>query len=135
MRHDRLINQLIAHPNRLFLIDSLGALLTTFYLLGVLRPLKHLFGMPQHILLLLSIPAGVFALYSGCCYLFVGSRWRPLLRVISVANLLYCCVTAGLVIAFYSQLTALGVAYFVLEIGVVCTLVFIEQRAIANLAV
>lgn len=132
MRSQPHLEKLIRNPRRLFLIDSLGALLTMFSLLAVLRPLEHLFGMPQPILLVLAIPAAMFALYSAGCFWFVGTRWRPFLAIISGANLLYCCVTAGLLIAYYAQLTALGIAYFALEIAVVCALVFVEQQAIAQ---
>lgn len=124
-----LINKLIQNPKRLFLIDSLGALLTTFFLLGILRPLEHLFGMPQPVLLLLAIPALGFALYSACCYWLVGTRWRPFMRVIAGANFLYCCITASLVVWLLPQLTGLGITYFGLEMVVICVLVYVELRA------
>ncbi|MEZ0485372.1 hypothetical protein [Fibrella aquatica] len=53
------------------------------------------------------------------------------MKAISVANLLYCGLTAGLVVGYFAQLTRLGIAYFMLEIGVVCVLVSVERRAIA----
>lgn len=124
-----MVNKLTMSPKRLFLIDGLGALLTSISLLAVLRPLEHLFGMPEQTLVMLSIPAVLFAIYSGCCFLFVGIGWRSFLRVIAVANLLYCCVTAGLIVTCYAQLTPLGVAYFVVEIVVVSVLAVIEYRA------
>lgn len=120
----------IRNPRQLFLIDCLGALLTTCFLLGILRPLEHLFGMPAHILLLLAIPAAGFAIFSAYCFWFADARWRLLMRVIIVANLLYCCVTAGLIIWLFAQLTWLGVTYFVLEIGIICALVFVEKQAL-----
>ena len=124
------MHRLLRNPRQLFLIDSLGAGLTLFFLLAILLPFNRQFGMPLHILLILAVPALLFALYSACCFWWTGTRWRPFLRAISVANLLYCCLTAGLVVSHYSQLTGLGVAYFVLEMGVICVLVSVEQRAI-----
>ncbi|XWW47355.1 hypothetical protein JYG30_07900 [Fibrella sp. USSR17] len=116
-------------PKRLFLVDGLGAVLTSISLLAVLRPLEYLFGIPEQTLVMLSMPAILFAIYSGCCFLFVGIGWRSFLRVIAVANLLYCCVTAGLIVTCYAQLTPLGVAYFVVEIVVISVLAVIEYRA------
>jgi hypothetical protein len=127
-----MINELARNPKRLFLIDSLGAVLTLFGLMGVLMPLEKWFGMPRPTLLLLAVMALGLAIYSGCCFLFVKDNWRPFLHAVSVANLLYCALTAGLVIAHYDQLTLLGVGYFIAEIGIVCGLVFVEQRVIAQ---
>jgi hypothetical protein len=118
------------NPQRLFLIDSLGALLTTFSLLGILRPLEPLFGMPAPILVWLAIPAVGLAIFSAGCYWLAGSRWRLLMRIVIVVNLLYCGVTAGLVVWLHAQLTGLGIKYFVLEIGTVCVLVWFERQAV-----
>ncbi|AQG79193.1 hypothetical protein [Spirosoma montaniterrae] len=125
-----MIRTLVQNPNRLFLIDSLGAVLTFIGLTVVLMPFEPWFGMPRRWLVLSAIVAAGLALYSGVCFLFVKGNWRPFLRVVSVANGLYCALTAYLVVAYYSQLTALGVAYFVGEIMVICGLVFVEQRVI-----
>jgi hypothetical protein len=129
---NRLTNALLEEPKRLFLIDSLGAGLTVFMLLGVLLPFEQYIGMPPPVLRLLAVPASVFALYSVCCYWLARTRWQPFMRIIAVANLVYCCVTAGLIIRFYNQLTTLGVAYFALEISIVCVLVWIEQKAVTQ---
>lgn len=125
-----MIRTLIQNPNRLFLIDSLGAVLTLIGLTLVLMPFDAWFGMPRRWLVLLAIVAAGLALYSGVCFLLVKANWRPFLRVVSVANGLYCALTAYLIMAYLSQLTALGVAYFVGEIAVICGLIFVEQRAI-----
>ncbi len=54
------------------------------------------------------------------------------MRVIALANTLFCCLTAGLVVYFYAQLTALGVAYFVQEWFVVGVVVWAELGAAAR---
>jgi hypothetical protein len=59
-------------------------------------------------------------------------NWPPFLRMISTANLLYCCLTLGLVIYYFPVLTILGVVYFIAEIMVVCGLVFVELKTIAR---
>lgn len=125
---NRLLNIFIEHPKRLFLIDSIGAYLTVVMLLAVLLPFEKHIGMPPPILRLLAMPASAFAFYSACCYWLVRTRWRLFLNGIAVANLLYCCLTAWLIIRYYNQLTDLGVAYFVFEIAVVCALVWVERQ-------
>jgi|APTNR8051073442_1049403.scaffolds.fasta_scaffold01243_6 hypothetical protein len=115
-------------PKRLFLLDGLGACLTAFLLGVVLTAFNEHFGMPQKTLNILALIALVFAFYSFFCFFFIGNNWRLFLKIIAAANLLYCCLTITLVIYFYPHLTVLGVIYFLLEIVVVCALVFIELR-------
>lgn len=117
---------------RYFLIDGIGALLTSFFLIAILSTFKEQFGMPQNTLSLLSIIAIVFCVYSICCFFFAGKNWRPFLRIISIANILYCCLTLGLVVYQYSHLTILGITYFVLEIIIVCGLVFFELQVLRS---
>lgn len=126
------LQKLIQNPKQLFLIDSLGAVLTLVGLTGILMPFNQWFGMPRQTLLLLAVIAVGVAIYSAGCFLLVKGNWRPFLKVISLANGLYCTLTAGLVIVHYTQLTALGIAYFTIEIAVVCALVFVEQQALTN---
>jgi len=86
--------------------------------------------MPQSILTILSIIAFAFCVYSICCFFFVNKNWKPFLQAISIANILYCCLTLGLVVYYYPQLTILGITYFSLEIIIVCGLVFFERRTL-----
>lgn len=118
------------NPKTIFIVDGFGALLTAFLLFGVLRPFDVLFGMPKDILVLLSLIALAFAIYSFSCYFFLKANWKPFLIVISIANFLYCCLTLGLVYYLYSELTGLGVAYFLVEVVVLMALVMLEWRLI-----
>ncbi len=128
-----IIKRLTLQPKTLFLIDGLGALVTAFFLFVILRTYNVYFGMPPNTLTYLSLIAIVFCLYSITCYFFLKDNWRPFLRTISIANLLYCCLTMGLVTYYYSRLTTLGVTYFLAEIIVVFALVFIEMKTLAAL--
>ena len=123
-----IIRQLTLKPKNLFLVDSLGAFLTAFLLFVVLRTFDEYFGMPQTILTYLSIIAVVFCLYSISCFFLLTDTWRPFLRTISIANLIYCCLTMGLVIYYFQSLTILGVTYFLVEVAIVCALVFVELK-------
>lgn len=119
---------MIIKPKTLFLIDSAGAFLTAFTLFVPLRTFHEYIGMPPLVLTYLSILAAMFCLYSFLCFKFLTSKWSPFLTVISIANLLYCCLTLTLVINHFPQLTTLGFTYFIVEIVVIFGLVYIELK-------
>lgn len=121
-----IINQLAGKPRILFLVDCVGALLTTLSLFVVLRTFHELIGMPLSVLTYLSILSACFCLYSSACFLFLKRNWVPFIRVIGIANLLYCVLTMTLILVYYPQLTAFGIAYFLGEIMIVGILVYIE---------
>ena len=103
-------------PKSLFLIDSLGGLLSALLLGVVLARFEAIFGMPQKVLYFLSCFAGVYATYSFVSYWLMKENWRPYLKGIAIANGLYCCLTIGLVIYHRKALTHWGLSYFLLEI-------------------
>ena len=122
------IDRITDNPRRLFLVDGFGAFLTAFFLGVILVKFEAYFGMPQSVLYILSAIACVYGIYSICCSVFIRSNWRPFLKVIAIANLLYCCLTIGLVIYFYQRLTILGLTYFLLELIVMVVLIIVELR-------
>ena len=122
----KILDRLTPNPKTLFLIDGLGALLTAFLTGVILRKFEDNFGMPQKHLIILSILACIFAVYSMSCYFFVGKNWRLFLKIIAVSNLMYCVLTAYLIIVLYQQLTILGIIYFIGEILIIIGLVYIE---------
>lgn len=120
------INYLAGKPKTLFLIDSLGALLTAFFLFIVLRNFNEYFGMPKTILIYLAGIAACFCIYSTCCFFFLTKYWTPFINGISVANLLFCTATMALLIIYYAQLTIIGTTYFLLEIAIILGIVYLE---------
>lgn len=122
----------ISAPKRLFLIDSAGAFLTAFLLGIVLTRLEAHFGMPRKVLYSLSILACVYGVYSMGCWFFAGKNWRPFLKAIAIANLMYCFLTIGLVISFYRSLTMLGFIYFSGELLVIGSLISIELLTVSK---
>jgi hypothetical protein len=127
-----LINQLTSNPKKIFLIDGLGAFITALFLLAILVRFQELFGMPLTILYFLSAAACIYMMYSICCYFFVFSKWHPYLKAITIANIIYCCVTFTLVIYFFQSLTILGLIYFFLEIIVMSSLIFLELTVLSK---
>lgn len=121
-----LLNRIAPGIKQLFLIDGLGALLSAFFLGVVLVRYHAYFGMPVPVLQVLAGIALVFALYSLSCHVLLKADGRPFLRAIALANLLYCALTAVLLVYHAGQLTPLGWTYFILELLIVCSLVRVE---------
>ncbi len=119
-------------PRRVFLIDSIGALLSAILLGIVLVNFEKVFGMPSRVLYFLALLACVFAVYSYWNFRNLKEHWQPYLRAIALANLSYCFLTIGLVIYFSNALTVLGFLYFGLEILVILSLVIFEFRFITS---
>lgn len=115
-------------PKKLFLLDSLGALLTALLLAFVLSNMETLFGMPKHILYLLAGIAFVFCLYSFSCFLTVDESWPIFLKVIAVANFLYCLLTLILLLYLQAELRFLDNVYFLSEASIVLALAIFEWK-------
>lgn len=118
--------QFMQKPGSLFLIDGAGALLTTVLLWTVVKPFHHYFGMPQTVVMALSVIAMVMGLYSFTCFRFVKQQWPLFLKIISLANLAYCCLTTILILYHFKSIQLPGIIYFTAEILVICALVWLE---------
>jgi hypothetical protein len=129
----KIIKQLSLMPKKLFLIDSLGALVTAFFLFIVLKDFNEYFGMPITILNYLSSIAACLCIYSITCFVIIKKNWIPFIRIISTANILYCILTIGLIILYQSQLTIFGKAYFLGEIAIILGLVYIELNVATSI--
>ncbi len=127
-----IIDNLTANSKRLFLIDGSGAFLTAFFLFAILVRFEDSFGMPRRILYFLSFVACIYTIYSFSCYFLIFNKWRPFLKAIILANIIYCFITIGLVIYFYQNLTILGLIYFFLEVIVMSSLIFLELMVVAK---
>ncbi len=114
------------NPNRIFLIDGLGALLTGTLLVFLIAPLELYFGMPVNVTYILAGIAFLFVVYSLSSFLF-NAPLKPFLVIIMILNVLYCGITLGLIVYFSHLIKTLGILYFVGEIIIVLTLVWIER--------
>lgn len=122
----RAIESLISHPKRIFLIDSIGALLSAVFLVAIVLFFRQAVGLPEKILYLQLGIACIYSVYSMCCYFLVSSRWRTFLRIISIANLLYSLLIVLCLVVSYDSIAFFGLIYFSLEIMVILCLVFVE---------
>jgi hypothetical protein len=122
----KLIKYFSKNQKTLFLIDSIGAFMTAFSLFIILRQFNAYFGMPKDELTYLSIVAVCFGIYSTACFLFLKGNLKPFIKFISIANLMYCVLTIGLLIKYFPLLTIIGITYFLTEIVIVCGLSYVE---------
>lgn len=115
-------------PKLLLLIDSIGALLTALGLFFIIRPWNDYFGMPEKVLVYLAAIALCYSMYSAACFVWVKRGFPAFIRFIGIANILYCVLTAGLVITYSAQLTNLGKAYLLIEILLIRVLSYVEVQ-------
>ena len=126
---ETLIDQFVTKGKQLFLLDSLGAMLSAFFLGVVLTGLDTYFNMPTAILYLLALLACSFCAYSIICYFFTGRRWRVFLQGIAIVNSIYGCLTFWLVVFYSPSLTKFDICYFLIELIVLILLIFVELKA------
>ena len=86
--------------------------------------------MPIVALYLLSAIAAAFFLSSGACYLLIKTSRGPYLRMIALANIVYCFLTFSLVIYYWELMTAFGLVYFSMEALIILYLARIELSAV-----
>ena len=122
--------QVISIPRNVFLLDGIGALVSSLLLVVLLAPFESFFGMPSDYVYQLAIPAFVFAVYSIACYVFNPNNWQPFMKLIALANFLYCCLTFYLILKLFYRLTHFGVLYFLLEIAVIFMVIALEINTI-----
>lgn len=129
-----IIHKAVEKPKTLFLIDSLGAILTALFLfIATFENFNEYFGMPAQLLAYLSIIAVCLCLYSTTCFFLLKENHAPFIRTIGIFNLLYSVSTMGLIFAYYSTLTIIGISYFLVEITIVCILGYIELNVAAEI--
>ena len=127
MKFEDLITKAELNPKKLFLIDGFGAILSAFLLGVVLVKFEEIFGIPTSVLYFLATIPIFFVIYDVFCYqkhLKIGL----LLKGIAVLNILYCCVSIGLISYHFSSITILGWTYVIVEIILVSFLAMIEFR-------
>lgn len=116
------------NPKTLFLVDGLGAILSSFLLGIVLVKMEGVFGIPKTSLYLLAVIPCAFAIYDLCCYRIKEINIPRYLKGIAYMNLLYCFLS--LVLAFYhfEKIKKFGWLYIALEILIIIALAIYELK-------
>jgi len=118
-------------PRQVFLLDSAGALVTAFFTGVILTCFETYFGMPSAVCYVLAAVAVIFAIYSFTCALRLEKKYAPFLKIIAISNGIYVLIATGFAVYHFSELTKLGVSYFVAETIVVAFVIALEWR-VAN---
>ena len=121
----KIIDKLSLNSPNIFLLDSMGALLSglgnTFALFISLK--KFGLPIPSHQPLLYAI--SFFMLYSLICY-FLKAKLSPFLLIIILLNSTYLLISSSLTIA-YKHLIPQGIfLYFILEGMVILAVIILE---------
>ena len=116
-------------PTTIFLIDGMGALVSAVLLGLVLTRLETFFGLPKNVLYVLAGIALLLAVYSLSNAFMQQINPSRRLKLIAVANLLYCLLTVVLLFIFYPQLTIFDVYYFMGELLIILSLASLEMKA------
>lgn len=125
---ERIIKYFANEPRKLFLFDSLGALLTAVLLYSLLRPNYDLFGLSSAIFTNLALGALAICLYSLGCFVLIRKGWAPFLRTIALLNGIYCLSTVILLARHSAHITPLCWVYFLGEVGIIASLIYIEYK-------
>lgn len=125
MPFQKLVNGFRVQPRKLFLIDGAGALLTAAMNILLIR-FEEYIGMPVGMLYYLLAAAFTFAFFSFICYCTNPANPSLPLKIVAIANALYCLTTLLLMLVFYERLRIIGLAYFSVEIVVMTLLIGME---------
>lgn len=88
--------------------------------------------MPREALYVLAAIPCLYVVYDLMCYWGVSKRVAIFLRIIALANLLYCGISLGFVGYHFQALTSWGLTYFLLELVIVLGLVYVELKTAAR---
>ena len=118
---------------KIFLLDALGAATTAIIILFILKPNQIFIGLPEQILGTLGTIALLFSVYSFGCFFVKTSKTNAaqlLLKIIAIANMIYCGLTISLICIYRFDISMLGTAYFIGEVVVILSLVLVEWMLI-----
>ena len=127
----KIVLKFVQKPRNLFLVDAIGAMITTVILVVILINFNHYFGISKTTFSYLSLFVAFLCIYSTTCFFFLKDNWVIYIRIISSANLLYCLLTLGLMIFNHAELTIIGLIYFLVEMAIISGFVYIEL-SVAN---
>ncbi len=118
-------------PTFIFLIDALGAGLTTVMLIFVVPVLDPTWVNLNRFYEILPILSGIFTLNSFIAFLFLKKKWRIYLQIIAIANIFYCLYSSFTLMFYMNHPSALVITYFSLEILIILFLVYLELNLIS----
>ncbi|REH43934.1 hypothetical protein C7448_11241 [Tenacibaculum gallaicum] len=122
----QLLKSLTLTPKKLFLIDGLGAVISTFLLGVVLVNFESIIGIPPSTLYLLAVLPIFFTIYDFYSYQKTYNELKPFLKGIAILNLLYCCLSIGVAFYHFKTITSIGWGYILVEVSIIIILSIVE---------
>lgn len=121
------------NPNKLFLVDFIGASITAILSGLVLPQFETLLGVPKQPLWILAGIAIVFAIYSFVCFLKLEKEHSTFIKIIAFANSVFIVITPYLLMPYLDTITIVGMLYFVFEWIIIALLILLELKVAATL--
>lgn len=128
----RTLAAIYQNPKKLFLIDGLGAILSSFLLGIVLVELENFVGIPRETLYLLAFFPCLFAIYDFYFFQKSAENTGTWLKGIAYMNIGYCCISLGAAVWHVQEITIWGWGYIITEIIIVLALAGFELRVAAS---
>lgn len=120
------------NSKNIFLLDGIGAAFSTL-LTGLLLPFfSDWLGLSKQTLSILALFPLAYGIYSFNIYFFANKTKPWMLLGIVIANLIYCLISAALLISSDS-ITIWGQALLTMEILVILGVIMIELKIYKNL--
>lgn len=118
-------------PNLILLVDGLGAILTTLFLLFLVPILDPFWVNANPFYNSLPLISGILAFASLSAFFFFKTNWLIYLRYVVMANIGYCLFSIFILVFDSHLVSILIITYFSLEILVVLLLVYVELTLIS----
>lgn len=112
----------------LFLIDGIGAVVSSILLGIVLVKLECYFGIPVKTLYILAAFPVLFALYDFVVYFKVEKHLALYLKGIATANIAYCFLSMAAAYHHSMSIKLLGWIYIIIEIIIVMSLAIFQVK-------
>lgn len=119
MNKQKIINYFIQYPNRIFLLDGIGAIASSLILMLLIANLESMIGMPSKIVHFLAVFPPFYAMYSFSCYFLLKRNHSFFLKGISLLNYFYCIISLLSMINHWQKLTFIGFVYFIIEMFII----------------
>jgi len=113
----------------IFIIDGIGALVSSIFLGFVLIYFQPWVGMPASTLCFLAFFPLIFFMYDLYCITQIRKYNQAYLMVIGCANIGYCLISTFCLVEHFQIITALGKIYFIIEVTLVLSIGFYELKA------
>ena len=110
----------------IFLFDGIGAVLSFSLMFFLIAQFESFFGLPQKSAYFLAIFPVFYMIYSFYNHFRPSKYWRPNLKLIIIANILYCFISIGVFMYDVDLLSQYGIVYFILEVLVIIGVVVLE---------